>query len=68
MSEKKYTKDIRRTRKIFKNLKNIAEKMSIRVKIRMSKIMRTYTNWQILHTLLSAKQMDTLKKLMEINI
>ena len=68
MSEKKYTKDIRRTRKIFKNLKNIAEKMSIRVKIRMSKIMRTNTNWQILHTILSVKQIDTLKKLMEINI
>ena len=49
--------------------------MSIRVKIRMSKIMhtpikvgrRTYTNCRILHSLLSAKQIDTLKKLMEIN-
>ena len=49
--------------------------MSIRVKIRMSKIMhtpikvgrRTYANCRILHSLLSAKQIDTLKKLMEIN-
>ena len=42
--------------------------MSVRVKIRMSKIMRTYTNCRILHTLLSVKQIDTLKKLMKINV
>ena len=49
--------------------------MTIRVKIRMSKIMHTlikvgrrmYANCRLLHTLLSAKQIDTLKKLMEIN-